>query len=368
MKKRSSKIRYAVIGLGNIAQVAILPGFLNATKNSTLAALVSDDPTKLRQLGKKYEVDWCGHYDDLEGCFTEAEIDAVYIALPNDQHREFTLRSAKAGVHVLCEKPLALNEKECMEMMAACAKSGVWLMTAYRLHFEHTNLRAASIINSGKIGEPRFFTSTFSMQVKEGIRTDAKAGGGTLYDIGIYCINAARYLFRAEPEEVFAYSTYGTDKRFKDIDEMTTAALRFPEGRLAMFTSSFGAADSAFYEVIGTRGSVRVRQGYEFRNAMSMEVTVGGRTRTMEYEKSDQFGPEIVYFSDCILKKREPEPSGLEGLLDVHIIRSLYESSKRRTSILLKRFQRNRRPTLRQEINRQLKEPLHLVKTKKPTR
>jgi predicted dehydrogenase len=133
------------------------------------------------------------------------EVDAVYIAEPNDRHAEFPVRCAREGVHVLCEKPLAISEEECRRMIDACRDAGVKLMTAYRLHFEPSNLEVVRLIEEGRIGEPRVFTSTFAYQVKPGnIRTSAERGGGAIWDLGIYCINAARYLFRADPTELFA--------------------------------------------------------------------------------------------------------------------------------------------------------------------
>jgi predicted dehydrogenase len=347
------KIRYAVVGLGDIAQGAVLPGFKNAGKNSELAALISDDPEKLKGLSKHYRVsNTCG-YDDYDAFLRSGKVDAVYIALPNSLHRNFAVRAANAGVHVLCEKPLATTEQECQDIIQACAENRVKLMTAYRLHFEKANLEAIRILQSGKIGEPRIFQSLFTMQVKPGnIRLDKGLGGGTLYDIGIYCINAARYLFRSEPIEVFATSVRNDDPRFKEIDEMTSAVMRFPKNRLASFTTSFGAADSAVYTVAGTRGLLKMSQAYEYSEAIEMEIKTKGHTRKRKYSLRDQFGPEILYFSERILRNREPEPSGLEGLLDVHIVRSLYESARTGLPVQLKELRPQHRPNLRQEIHR----------------
>jgi glucose-fructose oxidoreductase len=359
-------VRYALVALGNIAQVAVLPGFLNATVNSELVAFVSDDAKKTRALAKKYKVQQCYSYEQYDDCLRSGKIDAVYIALPNHLHREFAVRAAEAGIHVLSEKPLAMDECECREMIRACAANDVKLMTAYRLHFEQANLEAIKLVQSGKIGEPRYFNSTFSMQVKAGIRTSREKGGGTLYDIGIYCINAARYLFQSNPQNVFAFSTMGKDKRFHEVDEMTAATLRFPGKRLASFTCSFGAADTAAYEVIGTRGTLRVTQAYEFSEPMKMEVTVGDQTTRRTFAKRDQFSPEIIYFSDCILKDRQPEPSGCEGLVDVHVIRSLYESARAGRAVCLERFPRRSHPSLRLEIHRPAQKPLQMVHTESP--
>ena len=200
-KPASGPVRYAVIGLGHIAQVAVLPAFEHATENSQLTALVSDDPQKLSTLQRRYGVPHVFSYEDLDECLELVE--AVYIALPNSMHGEFAVRAAEAGVHVLCEKPMAVTVEECERMIAVAREHDVRLMVAYRLHFEHVNLKAIGLLEQGVIGEPKLFNSTFSMRVRPGdIRTKRAMGGGTLYDIGVYCINAARNLFRAEPTQV----------------------------------------------------------------------------------------------------------------------------------------------------------------------
>src|SRR5688572_18066158 len=197
-------IRYAVVGLGHIAQVAVLPAFGNARRNSKLVALVSGDVFKRKQLSEKYGVEKTYSYEEYDACLASG-IDAVYIALPNHLHCEYAVRAARAGVHVLCEKPLALTEEDCGRMAAAAREAGVKLMTAYRLHFERANLEACEVARSGRLGEPRLFNSTFCTPVEPGnIRARRETGGGVLWDIGIYCINAARSLFRDEPVEVQA--------------------------------------------------------------------------------------------------------------------------------------------------------------------
>src|SRR5690349_18869555 len=179
------RIRYAVVGLGHIAQNAVLPAFENAAKNSELAALVSDDKAKLKKFGREYDVSEQFSYDQFEQCLAEAAIDAVYIALPNDMHEEYTIRAARQGVHVLCEKPLAVTSRECERMISECDRCGVKLMTAYRLHFDPANLEAIELIQSKRLGEARAFGSLFSFQVTPGnIRVKPQKGGGTLYDIG----------------------------------------------------------------------------------------------------------------------------------------------------------------------------------------
>jgi predicted dehydrogenase len=155
------KVRYAVVGLGHISQVALLPAFKHA-KNSELAALVSDDSKKRKELAKRYRLnpESTYSYEEYEQCLKSGDVDAVYIGLPNHLHCEYTVQAARAGVHVLCEKPMAVNEKECEQMIAACEESRTKLMIAYRLHFEEANLEAVKIATSGKLGNLRIFSST----------------------------------------------------------------------------------------------------------------------------------------------------------------------------------------------------------------
>jgi glucose-fructose oxidoreductase len=348
------KIRYAVVGMGYISQAAVLPAFRHARENSVLAAIVSDDPAKLEALARRHRVPRVYDYEGFDECLSDESIDAVYIALPNALHREYTVRAARAGKHVLCEKPLAVNERECEEMIEAAASNGVRLMTAYRLHFEKANLEAIETVRSGRLGEPRIFQSVFTMQVEEGnIRLSPTAeGGGPVYDIGIYCINAARYLFRAEPEEVFAWSASIGGKRFESCPEMMSGLLRFPVQRLATFTCSFGAADTGWYQIVGTKGHLRMDPSYELAESLTRTLTIGQRTSRRTYPKRDQFAPELLYFSDCILKDREPEPSGREGLADVRIIRALLESARTERPVKLAQFDRGRRPTVAMERRR----------------
>ena len=348
----SSKIRYAVVGLGHIAQAAVLPAFAHAQENSQLAGLVSDDATKRKRLGKKYQCPtWS--YDDYDACLNSGEIDAVYIALPNHLHCEYTVRAAEAGIHVLCEKPMAVTEDECQKMIHACRTAGVRLMIAYRLHFEEANLKAAEIARSGQLGELRYFNSVFNMQVKPGdIRVQGDLGGGTLYDIGVYCINAARYLFRDEPTEVFAYSANGGDPRFVDVDEMTAAVLRFPGERLATFTTSFNGSALGSYQIVGTKGDLRVDPAYGYAIKLAHHLTIEGKTKKETFAKRDQFAPELIHFSRCVLEGRDPEPSGEEGLIDVQIVRALYESSQTGQPVQLPAMSRTQRPGMHQENER----------------
>jgi predicted dehydrogenase len=366
-KPSSGRIRYAVVGLGHIAQVAVLPAFKHA-RNSELCGLVSGSAEKLRKVAKKYDVANIWSYDEYEDCLHSGVIDAVFIALPNDLHHEYAVRAARAGIHVLCEKPLAVTRRDCEEMIREASRNRVKLMTAYRLHNEETSLCAAELVASGKLGEARFFNSCFSFQVTDpdNIRLKRKRGGGTLYDIGIYCLNAARYIFRAEPTEVYAFSANNGEKRFREIDEMTSVVMRFPGERLATFTTSFGAGDCDYYEVVGTKGSLRVEPAFEYVGELSYTLKIGEKEQEKTFAARDQFGAEITYFSNCVLKRKEPEPSGLEGLIDVQIIEALYQSARTHKPVKLPKFPRKPRPVMEQKIKLPpVKEP-EVIKAESP--
>jgi glucose-fructose oxidoreductase len=349
------------VGLGHIAQAAVLPAFGHARRNSRLTALVSDDSTKQTKLSKKYRVESTFSYEEYDSCLEQ--VDAVYIALPNSMHAEYTIRAAEAGVHVLCEKPMAVTVEECRRMVDACDRNGVKLMIAYRLHFEEINLKAVDVVRRGRIGDPKFFNSSFSMTVRKGdIRTRPETGGGTLYDIGVYCINAARYLFRSEPTEVMAISVNSGASRTREIDESTGAVMKFAGDRVAAFITSFNAADVASYRVVGTKGQLHVDPAYEYAEGLAYELTINGKTTRKRIGKRDQFAPELLYFSDCILEDRHPEPSGEEGLQDVRIVQALYDSARTGRAVSIPPFTRSKRPTGRQRIVRPGVQERELVK------
>jgi glucose-fructose oxidoreductase len=347
-------LRFAVIGLGHIAQAAILPAFRHARRHVELTALVSGTKAKLKQLSSRYRVEHAVSYEDAKQLFHSGQLDAVYIATPNTEHAAWVVRAAEAGLHVLCEKPLATSVKDCERMITACERNGVQLMTAYRLHFERCNLEVADLVRKKRIGDARYFDSQFSMQVKPGnIRTQRELGGGPEWDIGIYCQNAARYVFADEPTQVWATATNSGDRRFKEVPETLHVILRFPGERIANYICSFGAHDRSRYEIVGTKGSIVVDPAYEYAQGLAYELTVGEKKQKKKFAKSDQFAPELVYFARCVRANRAPEPSGKEGLIDVAIIEAIHESlSTGQWVDLAHAPRRKQRPTLRQEIRR----------------
>jgi glucose-fructose oxidoreductase len=353
--KPKQKIRYAVVGLGHIAQAAVLPAFKNARSNSELVALVSGDKEKLKLVGDKYHIEKRYLYSEFEQCLKNDEVDAVYISTPNFYHRNIMETAARFGVHVLCEKPMAVTTEDCLSMISEAKKYDIQLMIAYRLHFESANLEAIKIAQSKKIGDLKIFNSVFTMQIKDhhNIRLEeAEKGGGPLYDIGIYCINAARYLFKAEPVEVFGMSGSSKDARFKKVDEIVSCVMKFPEERLATFSVSFGAFSTADYDLIGTKGRIRLEKGYEYATTMTLKTYEDRKIISKKYPKRDQFSPELIYFSDCIQKKKRPEPSGEEGLADIKIIEALLLSIDLGAPITLEEINKKTRPTESQKITR----------------
>ena len=329
LKQPKEKIRYAVVGLGHIAQTAVLPAFKNAQENSKLVALISGDKEKLKTLSEQYNVEKTYLHAEFEDCMRSGEVDAVYIATPNFFHRNLMETAAKYGVHVLCEKPLAVTTADCQSMITTAEKNNTQLMVAYRLHLESANLEAIRLAHSKKIGDLKIFNSMLTMQVKDNhdIRLDeVEKGGGPLYDIGIYCINAARYLFKSEPIEVMAMSTSSKDSRFKKVDEVISASLKFPDGKIASFTVSFGSFPMSEFDLIGTKGRIKLEKAYEYSKSMTLKTFEEKKVISKRYPKRDQFGAELVYFSNCIQNKKKPEASGEEGLADIKIIEALHLS------------------------------------------
>jgi predicted dehydrogenase len=347
------KTRYAVVGLGWFAQESVLPAFKNA-KNSELVALVSGDDKKRRSLARKYKVKDAFTYDEYDDLLDSGMIDAVYIALPNDQHRDFAVRALQAGIHVLCEKPMALSSRQCELMIQASRETGAKLMIAYRLHFEEANLAAVELARKGKLGEPRVFSSVFSFPIKgKNIRArPISEGGGPLYDIGVYCINAARYLFRDEPIEVFAQA-YGAGRTEVKGPDTFAVILKFPRDRVALFTLSYGVASVDYFQIVGTKGELCLDDAYSHQGPKHWWLTIGDKTKEKSFKARDQLAPELIYFSECIAKNREPEPSGVEGLADIRVIEAILDSVRLGYPVAIEqRVVKTERPSKRQEIKK----------------
>jgi glucose-fructose oxidoreductase len=327
--KRKGKVRYAVVGLGYISQVAMLPAFAGARKNSELAALVSGERDKLDELGAKYGIEQRWTYDRYDELLDSGAVDAVYIGLPNTMHKDFAMRAAERGIHVLCDKPFTVTSADGEAVMETAQRGGAKVMIAYRLHFEPANLAAIEAIRSGRVGTPRYMKAEFSMQVKAGnIRTKREFGGGPVFDLGIYCINAARQIFGAEPISVHAEAARPDDPRFREVEEATAVTLRFPGERIAQFVASFGMFDASQFQVWGANGALKVEQAFEMVGDKRLIIEERGAPKPLKrrYGNRDQFAPLLLEFSDAIKKDRTPFPGGAEGIADVRVIEAIYRS------------------------------------------
>jgi glucose-fructose oxidoreductase len=352
-KVLSAPVRFAVIGLGYISQIAVLPSFEHAKRSCRLTALISGDEVKRKRLSKRYGAHHVWDYEHFDEALESDTFDAVYIALPNHLHREYAVRAARAGKHVLVEKPMALSARDCDAMIRAADEHDVRLMVAYRLHLDPVSLRAIEIARSGRIGEPQSFVSSFGMTVRPGnIRTREDKGGGALWDIGIYCINAARHLFAAEPVEAFAWTSHNRHARFYGVESAAIASLRFPGGQLATFWNGLASADIGRYTLVGSKGHLSMEHAYEYHEPRDVALTVGGRVQRRRYSMHDQFAAEMTYFSRCVQDGTDPVPSGMEGRADVAVIEALYASARSGKAEKVRETRITRRPKPGMGINR----------------
>jgi predicted dehydrogenase len=339
-------INYAVVGAGWISQQAFLPGVVQSG-NSRVAAIVTGDPAKAARLADFYGIGAIVGYDGYDTLLASPTIDAVYIALPNHMHADFAIRAARAGKHVMVEKPLAVSENEALAMIAAARSANVFLMTAYRLHHEPGTVAVLEHIRANAIGRPLFFQSVFSFQTSPGNhRLRATAWGGPLQDVGVYCINAARHIFAEEPIEAMAmsYRPEG-DPRFGDIDASVAATLRFPSGGLAQFVASFGAAAVDNYRVVGTSGDLELDPGFRFDTVTRLRLRRNEKIIETEFPQIDHFGAQIGYFSDCIRSGTPPEADGDEGLADLRALVAIEKAAATGIPQAISTHPRSRHPT-----------------------
>lgn len=362
---KGRKVRYAAIGIGWITQAHFLPGVAH-TGNSELAALVTGDVEKAAKVGAKYGISQNIYkYEDLDNLLASGKIDAVYLATPNVDHAAVAIKVLNAGVHLLLEKPMAASVLECEQILSAQESTGAKLMVAYRLHHEPGTLSAIERVRNGDIGRVVAFNSTFTQSV-DGANHRAKHGywGGPVPDMGVYCINAARNLFGAEPEEVSATGVQ-TSERF-NFEDTVAVTMKFPGKRVASFLCSYNAGDVDDYHIVGEKGDLFSQPGYGVGVQMEHAITVEGKKMTEKCEKTDHFGGQTKYFSECILKDHPPEADGEEGLLDVRVLAAVEESLKTNRPVALKPYARKKRPTMKQvQQLPPVKEP-ELVKSHSP--
>jgi predicted dehydrogenase len=327
----TKKIGYAVIGLGRIADHFMRGALL--TTNSQTTALVSGHPDKAARIAAQYSVPSSSiyNYENFDDIAHNPAIDAVYVALPNSMHAEYTIRAAKAGKHVLCEKPMATNVADCEKMIAACKAANVKLMIAYRCHYEPTNLRAVELIRSGALGQVQAIESSFgfNMGPNEWRLNKKLAGGGPLFDVGIYSLNACRYLTGEEPEKISAYaSTIDHDGRFNEVEENDSWTMRFPSGILASCNTTYGAPMDGFFRVHGSKGWLEVEHAFVYEGLHLRADYSGTQLDELNPAKDpSHFTAETAAFSSNIQDGTEPRTSGEEGLRDMRYITEIYRSA-----------------------------------------
>ena len=326
-------VGYAVIGLGRFAQRAILPGFRHS-KKAKLVALVSGDKSKAKRLAKKFGAEAFYSYEELPTCFAHPEVEAVYIATHNGSHATYAVQAANAGKHVLCEKPMANSVAECRQMVEACRASSVRLMIAYRKHFEPASLELKKLIKRGRLGRLKYIHSAFGIFVRargqaSSWHLDLKlAGGGSLPDVGVYCVNTIRWLVDAEPLAASAYQWTTDPETFSQVDENIAFRLDFPEGLVAQATSSFRAAESSFLQVNGEKGWACLNPAFQWDLERCLFGQIGNRWFEKKFKLVDELALEIDALADCVRSGREPEPNGVAGMRDVAVMEAIYQSAR----------------------------------------
>jgi len=332
------KLRWCIVGLGRISMGQFMPG-LPLSKTGTITALVSGHREKAEQQAALYHVPSSSiySYENFDDIRHNKEIDAVYIALPNSMHAEYTIRAAKAGKHVLCEKPMATSLADCHRMIDACRDANVKLMIAYRCQYHPLHLKAIELIRSGAVGQVQAIESAFGfdIQPREWRLNKKMAGGGPLVDVGIYCLNAARYLTGENPVDFKAIaSVVDHDGRFKQVEESDGWTMKFPSGIVASCNTTYGAQMDGFFRVHASKGWIYLN-GFNY-SGMHLTAALADGTTLDEPDPvaaPRQFTAEADYFAGCVWQNREPKTDGAEGLRDMKAISRIYESAGLRLGV-----------------------------------
>jgi predicted dehydrogenase len=330
------RVGVAFVGLGNLTVAQLLPAVAR-TKRCRVAALVSGSPEKAQRLARAYGVapKSVYSYADFDRIRDDAGVDVVYVVLPNSMHEEFTVRAAQAGKHVLCEKPMATSPAECERMIAACERAGRKLMVAYRIQYEPNNRRIRTMLREAAYGRAKLIEAVNTQN--QGDPTQwrlerALAGGGSLPDLGLYCLNTIRALTGYEPVEVSAsiFSTPG-DPRFREVEENVAFRLRFADGLLANCMTGYGVHESRRYRVYAETGWYGLDPAFSY-TGLRMETSHAEgdveRLETPKIEEKNQFALEMDHFARCVKENRKPHTPGEEGLQDHRIMAAIYESAR----------------------------------------
>ena len=326
------KLGWAIVGLGSLAINQILPAFARAEK-SRVVALVSGHPDKAKKLAARYGVAEKSVYDyqSYDALRQNPEVDVVYVVLPNSMHAEYTIRAHQAGKHVLCEKPMATTPADCQAMIDAARKAERRLMVAYRCRYEPFNQEMIRMAREQELGPVRVVVADHGFNIGDPTQWRLKqafAGGGSLMDIGIYSLQAARYVTGEEPVEIAAmsHSTPG-DERFKEVEETINFQLRFPSGILANCTSSYGFSGQNRYRVITTKGWFELEPATSY-TGLRMRVRRGNVLEERSLPQRDHFALEMDHLSECVMSEKQPLTPGEEGLRDLKLMMAIYEAAR----------------------------------------
>ncbi len=333
-KAGSRRIGFAPVGLGSIAEV-----FMRAVASSdsaSLTGLVTGHPAeKGTKFSSQYEVPQSSiyTYETFDRIRDNKAIDAVYIALPNSMHCEYTVRAAEAGKHVFCEKPMAISSAECRRMIDACRKANVKLMIGYRLQYDVTFRKIHEMVRSGAFGEMEAFQAGFyGLKNKQQWRLDRTlSGGGSLLDLGVYALNTVRWMTGEEPAEYRALvATREKGPKFANVEQSIDWLMKFPSGILANCGSSYGQSGTSFLQINGSTGHVRIEPAFTYGNTV---LKYSGVTKDGEISGSgevfnpDQFVLEVNHFTDCLLRNKPIATPGEEGLKDLLAVEAIYQAA-----------------------------------------
>lgn len=318
------QLNIALVGLGNYATNRLAPA-LEETEYCRLAGIVTGTPEKAQKWKEKYDIPESNvyNYENYDEIVTNAEIDAVYIVLPNGMHAEYSIRAAQAGKHVICEKPMANSVAECEQMIAACKEAGKQLAIGYRLHFEPFNMEAMRLGQEEVYGKVKFVEGGFGFRIGDPTQwrlNKELAGGGALMDVGVYVIQAARYVTGEEPISISAQEAKTDPIKFKEVDETITWQMEFPSGVIASCITSY-AANTNHLRVSCEQGWFELGPAYNY-GPLKGETKDG----LMDLPHTNHQALHMDAVSKAILEGEPNTVPGEEGLKDLQVIEAIYES------------------------------------------
>ncbi|NQX47066.1 Gfo/Idh/MocA family oxidoreductase [Paenibacillus tritici] len=327
----TQKLRWGIMGCAQIATGSVMPA-IQESETGVIHAVASRGLTKSSAVAAEFGIERAyGSYEEL---LADPEVDAVYIPLPNHLHCEWVIRAAEAGKHILCEKPIALNSREAVEMVEACRKAGVHLAEAYMYRHHPRINELQEIIASGEIGELRSIRGTFTYNDAEdttNIRFNAAWGGGSLYDVGCYPLTAARLLFGAEPEAVTVQALFSPEH--DNVDMMASGLVEFPGGKSLIFDCGMWAYNRQLLEVLGTEGRIEVPMPFNARFDDAEFFVYGGEEpRRVEAFGANPYVQQADHFATAVFSGK-PWIAAEDPVLNMRLIESCLESARKRQRI-----------------------------------